>query len=87
MISGTGIGSMVTVAGVNLLLIGLLLIGAARGDQAKTEEHAELSAQIQNVEADVKDLREETRAGFESLSKQLSELNSNGSDGRDSVKN
>ena len=78
------------------------------GDRANTQEHAELStqiqkvyaqvqnvdAEIQNVEGDVKGLREEvnglreeTRAGFESLSKQISELNTNRSDGRDDVEN
>ena len=52
-----------------------------RRDRANTEENpelsvdAKLSSQIENLEADVRDLREETHAGFESLSKQLSDLN------------
>ena len=85
----TVVGSVVPVVGVVLLLV-----GAVRGDRANTQEHAELStqiqkvdAQVQNVEGDVKGLREETRAGFESLSKQISELNTNRSDGRDDVEN
>ena len=101
---------MVAVVGV-----GFLLMGAVRGDRANSQEHAELStqiqkvdthiqkvdaqvqnidahvqnidAEIQNVKGDVKGLREETRAGFESLSKQISELNTNGAGGRDDVEN
>ena len=86
---------------VLVVVVVLLLVGAVRGDRANTQEHAELStqiqkvyAQVQNVEGDVKGLREEvnglreeTRAGFESLSKQISELNTNRSDGRDDVEN
>lgn len=72
----------------------LLLIGAVRGDRANTQEHAELSSQIENVKRDVKGLREEThslrdetRAGFESLSKQISELNGASSDNGDDAEN
>ncbi len=103
MITWTVVGSVVAVVGV-----ALLLVGAIRGDRANTQEHAELSTQIQkvdaeiqnvkgdvkglreetrNVKSDVKGLREETRAGFESLSKQISELNTNGSDDRDDAEN
>ena len=82
MITWTVVGSVVAVFGVVLLPV-----GAVRGDRANTQEHAELSSQIQNVDDDVKGLREETRAGFESLSKQISELNTNGSDARDDIEN
>ena len=82
MITWSVVGSVVAVVGVILLLV-----GAVRGDRANTQEHAELSTQIQKVEGDVKGHREETRAGFESLSKQISELNTNRSDGRDDVEN
>ena len=89
MISWTVVGSVVAVAGVVLLLV-----GAVRGDRGNTQEHAELSTQIQkvedqiqNIDGDVNGLRKETRAGFESLSKQISELNTNGSDARDDVEN
>ena len=111
----TVVGSLVLV-----VVVVLLLVGAVRGDRANTQEHAELSTQIQkvyaaelstqiqkvyaqvqniegdvkglreetrNVKSDVKGLREETRAGFESLSKQISELNTNGSDDRDDAEN
>ena len=97
-----------TVSVVAVIGVVLLLVGAVRGDRANTQEHAELSTQIQkvdaeiqnvkgdvkglreetrNVKSDVKGLREETRAGFESLSKQISELNTNGSDDRDDAEN
>ena len=70
--------------------MGALLIvsgqtGTVRRDRANTEENpelsvdAKLSSQIENLEADVRGRREETRAGFESLSKQIAELNANGS--------
>ncbi len=76
-------GSVVAIAGVVLLLA-----GAVRGDRANTEEHAELSREIENVGSDVKDLREsvnadvnglreEMRGGFEALSRQISERNAN----------
>ena len=78
------------IAGGVLLIVGALLIvsgqtGTVRRDRANTEENpelsvdAKLSSQIENLEADVRGLREETRVGFESLSKQISELNANGS--------
>lgn len=72
------------IAGGVLLIVGALLIvsgqtGTVRRDRANTEENPELSSQIENLEADVRGLREETRVGFESLSKQISELNANGS--------
>ena len=82
MITWTVVGSAVAVIGVVLLLV-----GAVRGDRGNTEEHAELSKQIQNVDTDVKGLRDETRAGFEALSKQISELDTNGSDGVNHVEN
>ena len=86
---------------VAVIGVGLLLVDAVRGDRANSQEHAELStqiqkvnaqvqkvdAEIQNVKGDVKGLREETRAGFESLSKQISELNTSSSDGRDDAEN
>lgn len=82
MITWTVVGSVVAVVGVVLLLV-----GAVRGDRANTQEHEELSSQIENVDADVKGLREETRAGFESLSRQISGLDRNGSDAHDDVEN
>ena len=83
MITWTVVGSVVAIVGVVLLLV-----GAVRGDRANTEEHAELSREIENVGSDVKDLgesvnadvnglREEMRGGFEALSKQISERNAN----------
>ena len=73
--------------GVAVAGVVLLLIGAVRGDRANTQEHRELSTRIEKVDRDVKAHREETRAGFESLSKQISELNTNGSEAGDDVEN
>ena len=79
MATWTFVGSIVAMVGVVLLLVGAML-----GDRANTQEHPELATQIGKVDTRVE---EETRAGFESLSKQISELNTNGSDRRNDVDN
>ena len=82
-------GSILAVIGVVFLLI-----GTDRGNQANDDAHEGLAKQIRGVQddvttlhseiavkadkADVETLRAETAAGFEALSAQISDLNSDG---------